>query len=212
MGMKRRVVTRREAVENCIAKGLLLSAMPMTQSQLFAFWQQGESRKATPAEVLGPFYMKGAPNTKALRAPGAPGFPLLVSGKVLNTRGQLVEGARVELWHADHVGHYDVQGYSYRAKLEPNAKGEYAVDTIMPGHYSDRPAQHIHYLIAAPGHKTLITQVYFATDPFFDGDPDRNYKKNGIVGNRELVLPVKLFEGPGAPSAAIQFDIVLEKA
>jgi hypothetical protein len=25
----------------------------------------------------------------------------------------------------------------------------YAVDTVMPGHYADRPAQHIHYLISA---------------------------------------------------------------
>ena len=47
----------------------------------------------------------------------------------------------------------------------------------MPGHYADRPAQHIHYLIAAPGHKTLITQAYFATDPFFEGNPEKNWKK-----------------------------------
>jgi protocatechuate 3,4-dioxygenase beta subunit len=85
------------------------------------------------------------------------------------------------------------------------------VETIMPGHYDDRPAQHIHYLISAPGHKTLVTQVYFATDPFFEGDPDKNYKKRGIAENRELVRPVTLYE-TGTPRAAVNFDIVLEKA
>ena len=81
----------------------------------------------------------------------------------------------------------------------------------MPGHYSDRPAQHIHYLISAPGHKTLITQLYFATDPYFEGDPDRNYGKGSIVGNRDLIRPVMLYEQPGTPRVAVNFDICLEK-
>jgi hypothetical protein len=56
-----------------------------------------------------------------------------------------------------------------------------------------------------------VTQVYFATDPFFEGDPDKNYKKRGIAENRELVRPVTLYE-TGTPRAAVNFDIVLEKA
>jgi protocatechuate 3,4-dioxygenase beta subunit len=80
-----------------------------------------------------------------------------------------------------------------------------------------RPAQHIHYLIAAPGHKTLITQAYFATDPFFEGNPEKNWHKRNIAEHKELVMPVKLFEGgigAGAEPAhaEIIFDIVLEKA
>lgn len=82
----------------------------------------------------------------------------------------------------------------------------------MPGHYPDRPAPHIHYLIAAPGHKTLITQLYFATDPFFEGDPDKNYHKRSIAGHRELVRPVVLYEEPNAAHAAVEFDICLERA
>ena len=81
----------------------------------------------------------------------------------------------------------------------------------MPGHYPDRPAQHIHYLITAPGHKALITQAYFATDPFFEGNVDKNYGKSQIVGNRDLVRTVKLFE-QGAIHAEINFDIIMERA
>ena len=200
-------------LENCIVRGLLVAGVPMSGNQLLAFWQEGEKNasKPTPSEVLGPFFKKGAPNEATLRKPGAPGFPLRVAGKVFNTRGDLVEGARVDMWHTDHEGRYDVVDFKYRTKLAVNASGEYAVETIMPGHYDDRPAQHIHYLITAPGHKTLITQIYFATDPFFEGDPDKNYRKRNVAENRELVLPVMLYE-VGVPRAAVNFNIVLERA
>jgi protocatechuate 3,4-dioxygenase beta subunit len=208
--------TRRQMLELCISRGMLLSATALSHSQLLAAWQQAEAtaNKPTPAEVLGPFFRKGAPDNRVLRGSGDAGFPLKVSGKVMNTQGHLIEGAKVDLWHADHHGLYDTRGYRYRTKLSPNSQGEYVVETVMPGHYADRPAQHIHYLISAPGHKTLITQAYFATDPYFDGNPEKNWKKRNIVTNKELVLPVRLFEGKGAEPAhaAITFDIILENA
>lgn len=210
---------RRQVLELCISRGLLMggTVAMMPQTRLLASWQETESQshKPTSSEVLGPFFRKGAPDQRVLRAPGDPGFPLKVTGRVVNTRGQLVEGAKVDLWHADHGGRYDTKGYRYRAKISPGANGEYGVDTVMPGHYPDRPAQHIHYLITAPGHKTLIAQAYFATDPFFEGDPEKNWNKRGIAHNKELVVPVRLFEGgagPGEPPhAEVTFDIVLEK-
>jgi protocatechuate 3,4-dioxygenase beta subunit len=212
--VKRTQLTRREIFESCIVRGLLVAGVPMSASNLLAQWQKGQSQaaKPTPTEVLGPFYKKGAPNTSILRAPGDPGFPLRVSGKVFDTRGELVPGARIDIWQADHAGHYDVQGYRYRTKLLVEASAEYSIDTVMPGHYSDRPAQHIHYMISAPGHRPLITQVYFATDPFFEGNPDKNYNKRSICENRDLVRPVMLYEEPGAHHAAVSFDICLERA
>ncbi len=204
--------TRRAVLENCIVRGGIVAGVPMSANQLLALWQDGErsARKPTPSEVLGPFFKKGAPNTAVLRQAGDPGFALRVSGKVYNTRGDAVEGARIDMWQTNHAGRYDVVGYRYRAKLVVPLGAEYAVDTVMPGHYDDRPAQHIHYLISAPGHKTLVTQVYFASDPYFEGDVDKNYRKGNIVDNRELVRPVTLYE-QGVPRAAVSFDIVLER-
>jgi protocatechuate 3,4-dioxygenase beta subunit len=217
--MARTKPNRRQMLELCISRGVLMSgAAAMSQTRLLAFWQQAEAQahQPTSADVLGPFYRKGAPDQRVLRAPGDAGFPLTVAGRVMNTKGQMVEGAKVDLWHADHHGRYDTRGYKYRARLSPDARGDYRVETVMPGHYADRPAQHIHYLISAPGHKSLITQAYFATDPFFEGDPAKNWNKRGIAGHKELVLPVKLFEGGSGPDqparAEITFDIVLEKA
>ena len=207
-------LSRREIFERCIVKGFLVAGVPMSASNLLAFWQKAEQQalKPTPEEVLGPFFKKHAPNATNLRAAGDPGIPLRVTGNIVNTRGESVHGATIDIWQADHHGRYDVQGYRYRTKLNLESAVRYEVETVMPGHYSDRPAQHIHYLIAAPGHKTLITQLYFATDPYFEGDPDRNYAKGSIVGNRELVRPVMLFEQPAMPRAAVNFDLCLERA
>jgi protocatechuate 3,4-dioxygenase beta subunit len=200
-------------LENCIVRGSLLAgATTLSNSQLLAFWEQGEANahKPTSTEVLGPFFRKGAPNNTTLRAPGDPGFPLRVTGKVVNTKGQKVHGVKIDMWQADHKGLYDVEGYRYRTKVDVESASEYALETILPGHYDDRPAQHIHYMVTAPGHKTLITQAYFATDPFFDGDPEKNYRKRNMVSDRSLIRPVSLFEGPGTSRASIQFDICLE--
>ena len=210
---------RRQMLELCISRGFLVgsAALAISQQHLLSFWQTAEahSNKPTSTEVLGPFFRKGAPDQRILRAPGDPGFPLKVTGRVLNTKGQLVQGATVDFWHADHGGRYDTKGYKYRAKIATGEKAIYDVDTVMPGHYADRPAQHIHYIIAAPGHKTLITQAYFATDPFFEGDPEKNWNKRKIAENKELVLPVRLFEGGATAAqpahAEVTFDIVLEK-
>jgi len=211
--MKRKL-TRREMAENCITRGLLVAGISTSSTKLLAMWEEGEAKalKPTPTEVLGPFFKKGAPNAKNLRASGDAGFPLRVAGKVWNVRGEKVPGAVVEMWQADAAGSYDVKGYRYRTKLQVEADAEYTVETVMPGHYSDRPAQHIHYLITAPGHRPLVTQIYFATDPWFEGDPDKNYGKRSLVTNRELVRPVMLYEGPGTPRVAVNFDICLEKA
>ena len=212
--MKRNLLGRRDMVESCIMRGLLVAGVPMAATNLFALWQKAEdtAMQPTPAEVLGPFFKKGAPNATNLRAAGDAGVPLRVAGKVVNTRGEKVEGSRVDIWQADHHGIYDIKGFRYRTKVVTGAAAEYGIDTVMPGHYSDRPAQHIHYMISAPGHKTLITQLYFATDPYFEGNPDKNFHKGGIVDNRDLIRPVMLYEAPGAAHAKVQFDICMERA
>src|SRR5215467_11684466 len=107
--MTRRQRTRREVIENCISRGLLIAAAPMAGSRLFSVWAESENQatKPTATEVLGPFYKKGAPNTSMLRAPGDKGFPLRVAGKVSNIRGERVPGVKIDIWHADDQGHYD---------------------------------------------------------------------------------------------------------
>lgn len=213
-------LNRRQILERCISRGLLAvtAGSVLLPKQLFAAWQQAERQalKPTPHEAFGPLFLKGAPNQRVLRAPGDPGIPLKVSGRVLNTEGQVVEAAVVDFWQADHRGLYDTHGYRYRTRFTPGEGGEYGIDTVIPGHYPDRPAQHLHYMVAAPGHRTLVTESYFATDPFFEGNIDRNWNKRGIAGHKQMILPVSLFEDASSDiqstHAAITLDIVLQKA
>jgi hypothetical protein len=68
----------------------------------------------------------------------------------------------------------------------------------------------VHYLVTAPGHKPLITQLYFATDPVFDGDPEKNFKRDPLISSRELVRPVVIKGDPKQIIAAVNFDLVME--
>jgi protocatechuate 3,4-dioxygenase beta subunit len=70
--------------------------------------------------------------------------------------------------------------------------------------------QHIHYKVTAEGCKPLVTQLYFATDPVFDGDPDKNYVKDPILQSRELIRPVSVYPVPDSLRADVSFEIVLE--
>ncbi len=207
------LLSRREILEKCLALGAVTTISAFAPSTLLEAWAQQElrARRATPGNALGPFYKKGAPLSRGLQIPGDPGLPLAVSGQVFSVRGESLPNASIDVWHTDHLGRYDLDGYRYRARFAPDAAGKYSFDSVMPGHYPDRVCQHIHYLVKAPGHKPLITQLYFATDPVFEGDPDRNYTRDPLIGNRELVRPVMLAGDPQAIQAKVQFELVLER-
>ena len=184
-------LTRRELLEHCAAFGALTLVTSMPLTALASAWDEAEKKHSpTPFCELGPFYKRQAPNTSMLRAPGDSGMPLALAGAVYNTRGESVPNAKLEIWQTDNDGHYDIEGYRYRTLLEPGAKGNYAIESVMPGHYPTRVCQHVHYLVTAPGHKALITQLYFATDPVFDGDPDKNFNRDPLITSRELIRPV----------------------
>jgi protocatechuate 3,4-dioxygenase beta subunit len=199
-------------VASSVGSGLLAGGMSLSSKQGFAAWQKASSLKPTAAEDLGPFYKKGAPNVGIMRQPGDAGVALRVTGRVFNTRGERVPQARIDVWQTNAAGLYDLEGFRYRSKLTAGETSEYVIETVVPGRYDLRPVQHIHYLVAAPGHRTLVTQAYLATDSFFEGDPVKNFNKRNLVGNRELVRPVTLLEQGSGLRASITFDIVLERA
>jgi protocatechuate 3,4-dioxygenase beta subunit len=205
-------LARRELLSKCMALGVLTSTANLLPSALAAAWQEKEkSRLApTPAAELGPFYKRLAPSNSAMRAPGDPGMPLVVTGQVFSSRGELIPLAIVEIWQTNHEGLYDLDGYHYRTKLTTPADGKYEFSSVMPGHYPARVCQHIHYAVTAPGYRPLVTQLYFATDPVFEGDPDKNFVRDPLITSRELVRPVTLVGDPKDIHAAVKFELVLE--
>lgn len=212
MSVSNRAMTRRQLLLECAAFGCLIAAPPVSLAE--AVEQLAESSqsklRSTPLNEIGPFYKRLAPHKTVLRGPGDQGLPVNIAGRVLDTQGRSLEGAKLEIWHADHYGHYDLEGYRFRTMLTAGNRGQYAFESIMPGHYPDRVCQHVHYVVTAPGYKSLVTQMYFATDPVFEGNPERNFNRDPLILDRELVRPVRLAGDPKAIHAEVTFEIVLE--
>lgn len=150
---------------------------------------------ATQTTVLGPFFVDSAPEYPlgANIAGQMTGEPLLVTGSIKSEDGRPLAGATVDAWHADDCGFYDVQqlektgGLAGRARLRTNERGEFHFWSIVPkfypipsdgpvgkllgatGRHPNRPA-HVHFLIGAAGHETLVTHVFAADSPWIDSD------------------------------------------
>jgi protocatechuate 3,4-dioxygenase beta subunit len=210
--MKNRQFSRRDFFYLCGGMGLLAASYPL--ARVISQSRDGKNAQAhvpTPSNTLGPFYRKGAPRTERLIEQNEQGTPLIVAGRVRSTDGQALAAATIEVFHSDHQGNYDLSGFHHRGQIPVHESGEYRFETIMPGQYDDR-AQHIHYIITAPGYKQLVTQLYFETDPKFEGNPDKNYNRDSLVWHRELIRPVKKITKDNVAYAAVDFDIWLEKA
>jgi protocatechuate 3,4-dioxygenase beta subunit len=139
----------------------------------------GKYLPPTPPDILGPFYLAGADVLQDGVLADDPN--LHVAGRVLNTDGEPVP-ADLDIWQADENGVYDEKGYKFRGRVLADIAGNYAFHTIRPGDYKiSEPGQpddfrcaHIHVIVTAPGHKRLVTQLYFpddrhnVTDHWFD--------------------------------------------
>lgn len=224
MGTRR--TTRRSLLFTGAAAGGLLLAPRAAARRPLDGPGQDPILRPTPENILGPYYRSGAPRTSTLQsAPGLGGLPLRVEGTVKGTGGAGLPEVVLEVWHADPLGHYDPDGFLGRATVPVDREGRYAFTTCLPGHYSTGGAadseesgrlerkpgslpsppvweqgavrpQHIHYRATAPAHRELVTQVYFETDPFFDGDPAANLMRDPFVMHRELVVPVQIHPRP----------------
>ena len=105
----------------------------------------------TKPDMLGPFYKPDAPERAVT------GHGLIVSGTVRSAKGcGPLAGARLEWWSADDRGEYQD---TLRATQRSGTDGSFRYETVAPGRYPGRPP-HLHVKISAPGHRTLVTQLY----------------------------------------------------
>lgn len=209
------MLTRRDILQKCVALGSVVIASPESPGSMLGAFQNYEKgmRKPTPPNPLGPFYKRLAPVNQMLRSADDRGMPLTLSGQVFDTRGDIVTDATIEIWQTNHQGYYDVDGYRYRGKTPVDKSGGYCFESVIPGHYPDksRICQHVHYLVMAPGHKALVTQLYFATDPVFEGDPVKNYARDPLIQTPELIRPVMLTGDPNEVHAKVRFELCLQR-
>jgi protocatechuate 3,4-dioxygenase beta subunit len=135
-----------------------------------------EDCKLTGTDVLGPFFVAGTAQIVNLNSRNFPGTPMTMGGVIYSGEGTdtIIEGAKIEIWHADDGGAYHPEGSGDVSNYEPSeitlrgfvlseTDGTYAFQSIRPGLYGSR-ARHIHFKITAPGHEDLVTQSYFQGD------------------------------------------------
>ena len=188
-----------------------------------------QALRRTPDQILGPFYPvvkplhQGADLTTIPGKPGrAAGQVIHVMGRVINSHGQPVRGARVEIWQANTHGRYTHPSDTNPAPLDPNfegfavlttdAEGRYRIKTIKPGAYPAGPDSrmrppHIHFDVTGKSNR-LVTQMYFAGEPLNDKDP---FLQGTGAGKERLIVPLRPpTQGLEPDSRVAVWDIILE--
>jgi len=193
------------------------------------------SSAATDTTVFGPFYIAGMPE----RAYGenmaaTPGTPALVHGTVRSADGTPLQGAVLDIWQTAENGMYSGQDTAQphgnlRGRYRTDAEGNYAIRTIVPVCYpipSDGPVgrmlaatnrhpwrpAHLHFMIDAPGHRTLVTHLFNQGDPYLDSDAVFGVKPSLQVAYEERPAdhPLAARFGLEGPFREARYDFVLE--
>jgi len=118
----------------------------------------------TPRLTEGPYFKPDSPERSVLLEPGIPGTPIVLAGQVLDSTCRPVNGALVDLWHADGQGRYDNAGYRLRGHQHTDASGQYRFETVAPAPYVGR-TRHFHVKVQRPAGPVLTTQLYFPGEP-----------------------------------------------
>ncbi|WP_170404053.1 dioxygenase [Ruegeria arenilitoris] len=152
------------------------------------------SPDATSSSVLGPFHVSGAPplpiGGDMKRHYGGP--VLLAEGVIRDTEGNPIAGAELDIWQTAPNGLYASQDeeqdtFSFHGLMTVGSDGRYAFTTVKPVEYtvpSDGPVgdilracgrhpwrpSHLHYIVKAPGYRTLVTEIFPDDDPYLDED------------------------------------------
>ncbi|MFO0954827.1 MAG: protocatechuate 3,4-dioxygenase [Isosphaeraceae bacterium] len=135
----------------------------------------------TPAQTEGPFYPDKLPldtdnDLLVINAGITPavGEVTYLSGRVLDSKGNPVRNAAVEIWQCDNNGAYLHTGTNNADKRDTHfqgfgrfvtgSTGEYLFRTIKPVPYPGR-TPHIHFKILRSGKELLTTQCYIKGHP-----------------------------------------------
>lgn len=171
------------------------------------------------ADILGPYFLPGAPYRGKVTPPLEPGELMVMQGRIWghNTR-KPISNAVLDVWQADRQGRYDLASpqdppkwseFKNRIRLVTDETGFYQYETIKPGAYRIGPnardfrPSHIHYLVQAPGYRKLITQIYFKGDPLISHDR--------WASKSNLIIPLRKTKSKHGVYLEGTFDIVLTK-
>lgn len=205
-------------------------------SMLVDLLNHGKVGNATESDLLGPAFVEGAPELPLgsnLATHPSDGEPCVITGSVASLDGTPLAGAVVDFWEADGDGFYDLQkpnGPNLRARLRTDASGQFWFRAVRPVSYgipTDGPvgamlratkrhnmrAAHLHFMISAPGHERLVTQLFVTGDQYLDSDAVFGVKESLVVDcerveTREEAAKYQV----EAPFYRMHYDFVLKPA
>jgi protocatechuate 3,4-dioxygenase beta subunit len=187
-----------------------------------------DALRRTPTQILGPFYPVKKPldqdaDLTVIRGKSgkAAGQVIHVMGRVVNTRGEPVQGARIEIWQANTHGRYVHPSDRNTAPLDPNfegfatlltdSEGRYRFKTIKPGAYPQDGAMrppHIHFDVSGRINR-LVTQMYFAGESLNARD---RFLSTARANAQRLIVSLQSPTPDLEPESLLaQWDIVLEQ-
>jgi protocatechuate 3,4-dioxygenase beta subunit len=198
-------VSRREVLRMSLALGAVAFVSPLVaaEKEKDSVGLDFKGPMPTPDQILGPFYPVQKPTDGGSdltrlkgRAGQAKGEIIVVTGTVLNLRGEPCPGVNLEIWQANGGGRYTHPHDRNKTPIDPNfdgyanvttdADGRYRYKTVKPGAYpvvADywRPP-HIHYDITGKVNR-LITQMYFPDEPLNKKDPllQQSWAKESLI-------------------------------
>src|SRR5688500_3217209 len=225
MNKQKKIFSRRQMLEMAIGLGGF--ALSGTTGSVLA---QEANRIFTPSLVLGPFYPQMKPldtdadlTVIAGKRGRAQGKIVHLTGRILNSKGEPVRGAKVEIWQANTHGRYSHPSDPNTAPLDPNfqgygvqitdSEGRYRFKTIKPGAYvsflAGMRTPYIHFVVAERFVR-IVTQVFFPDEPLNERDNILNSLKSA---RKEAVIvktlpPTKELE---PDSIVAVWDMVLLK-
>jgi protocatechuate 3,4-dioxygenase beta subunit len=177
----------------------------------------------TEPTVFGPFHVDGAPHKamgeSIVADPSKDDESIVFRGVIQDRDGSPIGGVELDVWSTATNGLYDVQDIgqsemNMRGIFTTAADGAYEIVGVRPVKYpipGDGPAGellfangrhnwrpgHMHFVVSAPGHETVITHLFDADSEYLDSD--------AVFGVRDSLV-VDMNDGE------CRYDFVLEPA
>lgn len=192
---------------------------------------------ASESTVLGPFHVANAPELPmgANICLDHKGEDMVITGRILDTAGQPIADAVLDVWQANDEGFYDVQqkglqpDFNLRGVFRTGADGRYWFRAVKPkfypipddgtvgqllkalGRHPYRPA-HLHFILKAQGFETLTTHIFDPDDPYINSDAVFGVKESLLAEFRQ-VSDAKRAEDLGfrVPFWDVEYDFVLAR-
>jgi len=215
---------------------MVLMAGSLGVSQLVCLLNNtSEAAPETTQNLLGPFWRMHTPRMQngdsIVRSP-TPGDALFVTARVEDRQGKPIAGAEVDIWHSSPEGLYENEdpkqvSMNLRGQFVTDAAGRFWLRSVKPAGYSVpnkgvvgdllraqgrhpfRPA-HMHALIAKPGYKTLVSQVYDSGDPRIESDVQFGVTKAVIGRYTRHEEPHPTAPDAGAPWYTLDYTFVMD--